>query len=127
MLTYLPMHINVAIGCVILVLLISVLSNNFTGTANVKYTDWFVKKINMLLDTAVLKAEEGDQNQDPICASQSYTTALTIMDTLEYLVKDPNHLDMLGKMNNRAFSKHVLDQRTLAVRKASSRTTPCPS
>lgn len=125
LLSYFPMQLNVALGCVLLVLVVSLLSKQFAGEGSVKYTEWFTQKLNLLLDTAVVKADEGDQNQDPIRAIQSYTTALTIMDTLDYLLANSQDLSTLGQMNVKAFVEHVEDRRLRAVKMAatSGRTT----
>lgn len=102
---------QIAIFSVLLVFIISFVSNYFSTSYNVQYSEWFIDMAHQLCDTAEMKAARGTQDMDQIVAIQDYTTALTIVDTLHKVVPSNEEISKMCNFDIDKFTTMVNKKR----------------
>jgi len=108
-------HAQIAVAAVVLVLVVSLVSNYFAKEYNVRYTKWFTDVVNRLVDTAEHSAARGMQDTDHLIALQDFTTALAIMDSLRKLFRSDEELRKITNMDVHHFVTAVEQRRTAVV------------
>ena len=107
-------QVNVAIGLVLSVFVLALLSRFLGSSGDVAYSPWFVERVNLLVDTAVQKTDEGLQNNNGIYAVQNFTVAISILETLQAFLNE-QELERLTGMDIRKFTLSVEQLRVSTI------------